>query len=328
MKSPETAASVRSVRKTLADGTVKTYTYARAPKSKAKPVPAGDTLGALLTAYQRSPEWQALAPRTKATRLNSYRHLAKTEQVRVPDLRRRDLLLLRDAIASGVGNGAANSFGHAVGALFSWAVDREWIEHSPATRLKSLPLGTYPTWGEEHLQIALAKFREPLRRAITLAIYTGQRRGDLIALSWKDIAGETIRLRQQKTGVELALPIHPALLEELAAWRAAARSDRVLENSAGLPWTDSGISSAVAVEIRRVRLPGHLSLHGLRKLAAVRLAQAGCSAHEIAAWTGHKTLQEVERYTAAASQERLAGAGLRRLTVATETTAGNRRNTK
>jgi hypothetical protein len=46
--------------------------------------------------------------------------------------------------------------------------------------------------------------------------------------------------------------------------------------------------------------------HGLRKAAARRLAEAGCSASEIAAITGHKTLAEVERYTRAADQERLA----------------------
>ena len=45
--------------------------------------------------------------------------------------------------------------------------------------------------------------------------------------------------------------------------------------------------------------------HGLRKAAARRLAEAGCTANEIAAVTGHKTLAEVERYTRAVDQERL-----------------------
>jgi integrase len=38
-------------------------------------------------------------------------------------------------------------------------------------------------------------------------------------------------------------------------------------------------------------------MHGLRKAAARPLAEAGCTTHEIAAITGHKTLSEVERYT-------------------------------
>jgi hypothetical protein len=45
---------------------------------------------------------------------------------------------------------------------------------------------------------------------------------------------------------------------------------------------------------------------GLRKAAARRLAEAGCTAHEIAAITGHESLKEVARYTKAVDQRRLA----------------------
>jgi integrase len=48
----------------------------------------------------------------------------------------------------------------------------------------------------------------------------------------------------------------------------------------------------------------------LRKAAARRLAEAGCSANVIAAVTGHKSLREVARYTAAADQLRLARQGI------------------
>ena len=324
MQSSDPAAGVKVVRKRLADGTVKVYTYARAAKKKGPAPETGDTLGALLTAYQRSPEWEALSPRTRQMRINSFRRLASTEAARVPEMRRRDILLLRDSVAAGFGPAAANDFVGAVGALFSWALDREWVDHSPATRLKMLPIGAFRTWTEDDLDRALAGFREPVRRAVLLAVYTGQRRGDLIALRWGDVAGGTIRLLQQKTGVALALPVHPDLAGELAAWRKGARAETVLANTYGQPWTASGISSTMADEVRRARLPAGLNLHGLRKLAAVRLAQAGCSVHEIAAWTGHKTLREIERYTADASQERLAGAGLDRLKVSQVTTIGNR----
>jgi integrase len=48
------------------------------------------------------------------------------------------------------------------------------------------------------------------------------------------------------------------------------------------------------------------SSHGLRKAAARRLAEAGCTTHEIASITGHRSLKEVSRYTAAVDQIRLA----------------------
>jgi Phage integrase family len=59
-------------------------------------------------------------------------------------------------------------------------------------------------------------------------------------------------------------------------------------------------------------LPERCKPHGLRKAAARRLAEAGCSANEIAAITGHKTLAEVERYTRAADQVRLAHQAIRK----------------
>ena len=52
-------------------------------------------------------------------------------------------------------------------------------------------------------------------------------------------------------------------------------------------------------------LPLDVQPHGLRKAAARRLAEAGCSAHEIMAMTGHKSLAEAERYTRQADQARL-----------------------
>jgi integrase len=54
----------------------------------------------------------------------------------------------------------------------------------------------------------------------------------------------------------------------------------------------------------------HCSAHGLRKAAARRLAEAGCTEQEIAAITGHASLQEIVRYTKAADQNRLATAAM------------------
>jgi integrase len=49
-----------------------------------------------------------------------------------------------------------------------------------------------------------------------------------------------------------------------------------------------------------------LAAHGLRKAACRRLAEAGCSEKQIAAISGHASLNEVARYTKAADQVRLA----------------------
>ena len=57
----------------------------------------------------------------------------------------------------------------------------------------------------------------------------------------------------------------------------------------------------------------HCSAHGLRNAAAAKLAELGCTAHEIRAITGHESIQEVQRYTKAAEQKRLAKSAMRKL---------------
>jgi integrase len=73
----------------------------------------------------------------------------------------------------------------------------------------------------------------------------------------------------------------------------------------GAPFTPPGFGNWFRKQCDLAGL-AKCSAHGLRKAAATRLADAGCSANQIAAITGHKSLSEVAHYTRAADQERLA----------------------
>lgn len=72
--------------------------------------------------------------------------------------------------------------------------------------------------------------------------------------------------------------------------------------------------------IRGSELPLACQPHGLRKDAGRRLAEAGCSAHEIMSILGHRSLAEAERYRKEADQKRLAAAAIGRLEGQTENT--------
>ena len=317
MPSPPKSPGVRRVRKRLADGTTKVYEYRR-PAVDAGKAPSADTLRDLLAAYQRSPEWLALAPRTVKNRTIALRHIMPIAHLTVAGMKRRELLALRDAIAVGIGPAAANAFAAAMAVMFSWARDRGWIDHSPADRIKALPGGHFPTWTEDDLAAAMEAADEPLRRALTLAVYTGQRRGDLTSARWSDISGGVWRLTQEKTGTKLAIPLHPDVAAQMAAWPRTAVT--VLTKADGRPWPRDGLTMAVMRLMEGIGRKG-LNMHGLRNLAAVRLAEAGASVHEIAAVTGHASLAHVALYTRDADQARLAKAAVVRL----PTTAGNRR---
>ena len=113
----------------------------------------------------------------------------------------------------------------------------------------------------------------------------------------------------------LLLPIHPDLLAALDAVRGGrngpilARTGR--PNGRGL--TPESLGNLMANWIEDAGLPRHCVLHGLRKACCRRLAELGCSVHEIQAVSGHKTLGEVARYTAKADQERLAQRAMARI---------------
>ncbi len=105
--------------------------------------------------------------------------------------------------------------------------------------------------------------------------------------------------------------VHPDLRALLEAWPRSEGS--ILQTRDGENFTSKGFSNFMADKIGKAGLPDRCVTHGLRKAAARRLAEAGCSANEIAAITGHATLDEVARYTKAAEQRRLAQAAIDRL---------------
>lgn len=302
----------RVVRRTLADGTVKEYRYAAEKKRKRA---RGDTLGDVVDAWQTSPEWRALAENTRSGYTVYTRPLIPLRGVQLARIERRELIAIRNEIATYRGNGAATGFMRATSALFGWAVENGWLKLSPCAGIKRLDGGHLPAWTQEEAEQAIAELSEPLRRAVILALYTGQRRGDLIALPWSAYDGRTIRLKQEKTGEDLVIACHPALKVALDTWRQPR--GLILRNGKGNPWRPANLSKQLQIALAKIDgFPAGRNIHGLRKLAAANLAQAGCTLHEIAAITGHRSLGMLQLYTQSVDQERLAEAAIARLAVA------------
>ena len=82
------------------------------------------------------------------------------------------------------------------------------------------------------------------------------------------------------------------------------------------PFTAAGFGNWFRAQCNTAGLP-QCSAHGLRKAAARRLAEAGCTEHEIGAITGHASLREIVRYTKAADQKRLAVAAMEKVKAGT-----------
>jgi len=293
----------RVVKRPLADGTTREYRY---PAYKPRPPKnAADSVQALLDAYRGSQAWESLAPATRATYGVYLNDLEDMGNAIVGRVTRRELLDVQDAIARNRGNGAATGFIRTASAVFGWAVDREWIERTPVHRIPKRPGGSLPAWTPEQAAHALAGLPEHLRRVVVLGAYTGQRRGDLCAMTWAAYDGHTISLTQQKTAAVLVITAHPELRLELDAWKAEARTLTILANQYGRPWNLRSLSGAMPRELQRIGLPPGLNVHGLRKMFAATLADEGASTHQIQSGTGQKTLGMVAHYTRSADQKRL-----------------------
>ena len=146
--------------------------------------------------------------------------------------------------------------------------------------------------------------------ALALLLHTGQCRSDVVGMGWQHVRGNKIAVRQQKTNTPLLIPIVPALAQAL---EAVPRSNLTfLLTERGAAFTSAGFGNWFRDRCNEAGLR-QCSAHGLRKLAATRLAEAGCSEREIMAITGHRSLSEVSRYTKAAEQSRLAEQAMNRM---------------
>jgi integrase len=187
---------------------------------------------------------------------------------------------------------------------------------NPFIGLERYRLGTHHTWTDA--EIAQFQRRWPLgtreRLAFALLLYTGQRGSDVVKMVRNDIVNGCIRVSQKKarkgTINELMIPIHPALARALQAGPVVGMH-HLLTNARGRPLR--GISKLIEKAVARAGLPAHCVAHGLRKAALRRLAEHGSTTKEIAAMSGHRTLTEIERYTARADQARLAQSAVAKL---------------
>jgi integrase len=302
---------INSRTKRLADGTVKTYYWAwkGGPALPGKPgspefhaaynaavarkvMPAAGVLLSLLNRFQESGEFlHRISERTRRDYVKQIKRIErKFADFPIKALSdreaRSDFLEWRDELARTSLRQADYAYG-TLARILSWALKRGLIETNPCAEGGKLYHSTRveKIWSDEHVARFLAVAPSILRLPMLLAINTGQRQGDLRRLPWSAYDGETIRIRQRKTGAYVAVPASDELK---AALDAAPRiSPIVLVNSDGKPWSESGFQSAWGKATARAGVEG-LTFHDLRGTAVLALARAGCNVVEIYSITGHK----------------------------------------
>ncbi len=189
--------------------------------------------------------------------------------------------------------------------MIAWGVPRGYRADNPCRESRPLKTGDgWQPWSWDQIELARQSLPERLWHAVALALYTGQRQGDVLAMRWDHIAGGIIAVKQDKTGKRLAIPIHRELQAILATIDKTAVT--ILTNASGVPWTEDGFRSTWAKH-----KPAGVVFHGLRKSAVVTLLECGCSEAEVAAITG-QSLEMVAHYGKQVNQLKLAKAAVLR----------------
>jgi integrase len=168
--------------------------------------------------------------------------------------------------------------------ILSVAVDRGKIKENPLRGGGQLYSGSRRdmVWTADDEATFLKGAPPHLHLALLLALWTGQRQGDLLRLSWSAYDGKYIRLRQSKTGARVVIPVGAPL--KAALDQTPRRSPIILVNLDGQPW--KRFASFFSKVCKRLGLT-ELTFHDLRGSAVTRLAIAGCTEPEIATITGH-----------------------------------------
>jgi integrase len=263
------------------------------------------TFNRLGSEYLNSAAFASLAVETRRTRRYCLeRLLTRFGELPLAGLERRHV----EKIIGEYKPGHARNVLSAIRALMALAIKNGDRETDPTIGIKRPKLrgDGWHTWTEE--EIAQFEAKHPIgskaRLAFALALYTGQRASDLTRMGRQHVSDGKINVVQQKTGRALLIPIHPALRAVFDATPAEHLTFIVSEY--GKPFSNA---QSLSVRMKRWTREAGLTkcpLHGLRKASCRRLAEAGCTVHEIMAISGHKSIAEVQRYTLAADQKIMA----------------------
>lgn len=291
------------------------------------------TLAWLIEEYRRSPAWDALAKETKKQfRYQLDRMKEKAGNAPLSKIRPESIATGRDDRAAKPSD--ANKYLKCSVALYRFAISRKWMKDNPAKgieRIKTASEG-FHTWTEEEARAFEDKWpigtRE--RLAFDLLVYTGVRRSDVVRLGRQyardgEITITTEKSRNMGNPVEVTITILPPLAKSISATKTGDMT--YLITAKGTAFGKESFGNWFRAACRAAGVPG--SSHGLRKLAAIRMAESGATEAELNAVFGWADGSgESAAYIRKASRKRLARAGMAKVLPLTNSHTDNNAKSK
>jgi hypothetical protein len=268
---------------------------------------APGTINALIVSYYRSDHWRhELDEETRKTRRRIIeRFRARHGEKRVRLLRREHVV---KTLAEIDGVHAKRHWLKAIRPLLQHAVP-SMLAEDPTIGVAAprLPKSKgYHSWTDGEIAAYRGHWlngSQP-RLVFEFALETVSRRGEVVRLGRQHLSHGRIRIERLKGSDDVDIEVSPELQ---AAIDAMPKTNLTFITTAtGEPRSKFGLGKDFAKWARAAGLPDRCRLHGLKKAGMRRAANDGATPHELMAWSGHKTLSEVERYTRGVDQRRLA----------------------
>ncbi|WP_022695872.1 tyrosine-type recombinase/integrase [Ponticaulis koreensis] len=272
------------------------------------------SIDSLINRYYQTAAFDRLRDSTKTTYrgiLENFR--SEYGRLSVSGLQRKHIIQILDKMRDRPS--AANNLLKLLKILMRVALDHEMRNDNPAISIKPFPIKSegFRTWGESEIAKYRAKYESGTRerRIFELMLNIGARRSDAVALGRQHIRNGRLEYTQQKTSEFVSVPILGELRVEIDAMPKTQML--FVETEYGQQRSAKAFGNWFREKLNNAGIGKEFSAHGLRKACAVRLADAGCTAPQIQAVTGHRTLKEVQRYIDAADRARGADQAFLRL---------------
>ncbi|MEW6490554.1 MAG: site-specific integrase [Thermodesulfobacteriota bacterium] len=180
-----------------------------------------------------------------------------------------------------------------------------------APQLPRVPRPPLRVWSPEHTRRVLLGLRgDLLHTPLLVAVTTGLRAGELLALEWGDLQGDALviqksvswigggpLLKETKTKEHRRVELYPEALAALEEHRAAQRTrrlllpewdcgERIFPRWSGGWWCPQNLSTQFGVRLKRLPVP-RIRWHDLRHTHASHLLAAGVPVPTVSARLGH-----------------------------------------
>lgn len=267
------------------------------------------SVSAAIAGYYGSAEYKQLADSSRSNRrriLERFRKEHGTKSLAKLETKHINAIIDKKADKPA----AANELRKLLHIVFEYAIGAGMLTENPIKRAKRVKYvkRSHRAWTDADVEAYRKRWPEgtPQRLGLEVFIHTGLRRSDAVRLGWSHVRDgwitiTTVKSRHRKT---LNIPIHPTLWHHI---KDTPRNQRTfLHTKWGRDRSAKGATNWIRDAAHDAGLPSDSSPHGLRHAICVRLAEAGCTPHQIQAITGHDNLAEIETYTKAVSQKRLA----------------------